>query len=44
MLVTVSRSIATKGPDIADLAAATEAIAFDVRQAMMEAEDETMEV
>lgn len=44
VLVTVSRSIATKGPDIADLAAATEAIAFDVRQAMMEAEDETMEV
>lgn len=43
VLVTVSRSIATKGPAIADLAAATESIALDVRQAIMEAEDETDE-
>ena len=43
VLVTVSRSIATKGPAIADLAVATESIALDVRQAIMEAEDETDE-
>ena len=39
VLVTVSRSIASQGPDIADLAAATESIALDVRQALMEAMD-----
>ena len=37
VLVTVSRAIASKGPDIAALTQATEAIALDVRQALMEA-------
>ena len=37
VLVTVSRYIATHGPDISSLAAATESIALDVRQALVEA-------
>ena len=37
VLVTVSRAIATKGPDISALAEATESIALDVRQALYEA-------
>lgn len=40
VLVTVSRSISSKGPEIADLAAATEEIAIDVRQALYEAMEE----
>ncbi|OZG58380.1 orotidine 5'-phosphate decarboxylase [Bifidobacterium tissieri] len=40
VLVTVSRSISSKGPEIADLSAATEAIAIDVRQALYEAMEE----
>ena len=41
VLVTVSRSIASHGPDISALSEATEAIALDVRQAIMQAEEET---
>ncbi|MDU1018655.1 MAG: orotidine-5'-phosphate decarboxylase [Bifidobacterium breve] len=37
VLVTVSRLIASHGPDIASLSQATESIALDVRQALMEA-------
>ena len=37
VLVTVSRFIASHGPDIAALSQATESIALDVRQALMEA-------
>lgn len=37
VLVTVSRFIAKNGPDISNLSAATEAIALDVRQALMDA-------
>ena len=37
VLVTVSRFIASHGPDIASLSQATESIALDVRQALMEA-------
>ncbi|PLS28993.1 orotidine 5'-phosphate decarboxylase [Bifidobacterium parmae] len=37
VLVTVSRFIASHGPDIAALSEATEAISLDVRQALMEA-------
>ena len=40
VLVTVSRFIAAYGPDIASLSQATEAIALDVRQALMEATQE----
>lgn len=40
VLVTVSRFIAAHGPDIASLSQATEAIALDVRQALMEATQE----
>ncbi|PLS30834.1 orotidine 5'-phosphate decarboxylase [Bifidobacterium margollesii] len=40
VLVTVSRSISTKGPEIADLATATEQIALDVREALTNAMDE----
>lgn len=40
VLVTVSRLIASHGPDIASLAQATEAVALDVRQALMENENE----
>ncbi|MFT8704261.1 orotidine-5'-phosphate decarboxylase [Bifidobacterium aquikefiricola] len=41
VLVTVSRSIATQGPQIDKLAQATESIALDVRQALSEATKET---
>ncbi|MFT8357728.1 orotidine-5'-phosphate decarboxylase [Bifidobacterium aquikefiri] len=41
VLVTVSRSIATHGPQIDKLAQATESIALDVRQALSEATKET---
>ena len=41
VLVTVSRSIASHGPDISALSEATEAIALDVRHAIMQAEEET---
>lgn len=37
VLVTVSRAIASRGPDIAELSAATETVALDVRQALMAA-------
>lgn len=37
VLVTVSRAIATHGPDIADLTEATEAVLLDIRQALLEA-------
>ena len=40
VLVTVSRFIASHGPDIAMLAQATESIALDVRQALLEATEE----
>lgn len=40
VLVTVSRFIAAHGPGIASLSQATEAIALDVRQALMEATQE----
>lgn len=40
VLVAVSRFIAAHGPDIASLSQATEAIALDVRQALMEATQE----
>lgn len=40
VLVTVSRFIAAYGPDIASLSQATEAIALDVRQALMETTQE----
>ena len=40
VLVTVSRSIATKGPDIATLTSATESVADEVRQALLEAQSE----
>lgn len=39
VLVTVSRAIASKGPEISALAQATEVVALDVRQALMEAAD-----
>ena len=39
VLVTVSRAIAVHGPDIADLAETTEAVAADVRNALTEAMD-----
>ena len=40
VLVTVSRFIATHGPDIASLSAATESVALDIRQALIEAQNE----
>jgi len=40
VLVTVSRFIAAHGPDIAMLSQATESIALDVRQALLEATEE----
>ena len=40
VLVTVSRFIATHGPDISSLAAATESVALDIRQALIEAQNE----
>ena len=43
VLVTVSRFIASHGPDIAALSQATESIALDVRQALMEATAEGAE-
>lgn len=43
VLVTVSRFIASHGPDIATLSQATESIALDVRQALMEATAEGAE-
>lgn len=39
VLVTVSRAIASQGPDIDGLKQATETVALDVRQALMEAMD-----
>ena len=44
VLVTVSRFIAAYGPDIASLSQATEAIALDVRQALMEATQDGSDV
>lgn len=41
VLVTVSRSIAAHGPDISALSEATEAIALDIKQAIMRAEEES---
>ncbi|KAB8295650.1 orotidine 5'-phosphate decarboxylase [Bifidobacterium avesanii] len=43
VLVTVSRFIAAHGPDISMLAQATESIALDVRQALLEATEEVDE-
>ena len=40
VLVTVSRSIATHGPDIAKLTEATASVARDIRQALTEAQNE----
>ena len=40
VLVTVSRFIAAHGPDIAALSAATESVARDIRQALIEAQNE----
>ena len=40
VLVTVSRFIAAHGPDIAALSAATESVALDIRQALIEAQNE----
>ena len=40
VLVTVSRFIASHGPDISSLIQATESIALDVRQALMEADND----
>ena len=42
VLVTVSRSIASHGPDISALSEATEHVALDIRQAIRQAEDETI--
>ena len=41
VLVTVSRSIATHGPDIAKLTEATASVARDIRQALTEAQNES---
>ena len=41
VLVTVSRSIATHGPDIAKLTEATASVAGDIRQALTEAQNES---
>lgn len=40
VLVTVSRFIASHGPDISELSQATESIALDIRQALLEATEE----
>ena len=37
--VTVSRSIASHGPSIGDLSAATERIAWDIRQALIDSDE-----
>ena len=44
VLVTVSRFIAAHGPDIAALSAATESVALDIRQALIEAQNEIDDV
>lgn len=44
VLVTVSRFIAAHGPDIAALSAATESVALDIRQALIEVQNEIDDV
>ncbi len=44
MFVTVSRFIAAHGPDDCRLSAATESVALDIRQALIEAQNEIDDV
>lgn len=44
VLVTVSRFIAAHGPSIAALTEATESVALDIRQALLEASTEGDEI